>query len=472
MKSNLNVNLFFLLLSIQFLNSCKQVHKSDIAITNISLIDVKEGKILENKVLLIQDEKIKGIYPANTKFNAKQVIEGSGKYLIPGLWDMHVHTLDLADHFFPMYIANGITGIRDAGNMNLDSLSRWRQEINNGTRIGPEMLVGSMLDADRGSASYPNTHYISDTTSIDALILQQKLAGADFIKAYHFLSPAQFTEISEACKTHNIPFSGHVPILTPPYETVTHCSNLGQSCIEHGIQIHFAIANKEYVMQNYFDVGNCLQDIIDHIDIEKEKRLYDHFIKNNTWISTTSSIFWGVGQVDQQPNGFHKYWLEYMPNDAIEQYNWYTNPFQDVDSTIRSGKDFDIFRRAALGSAQLMKRMHDYGVNLIAGSDSPNPMIVPGYGLHKEFEILVEGGFSPLEVLQLSTIKAAEFLERSDIGVITKGANADLVILNSNPLLNISNTSSIDGVILKGKYLNRLVLDEMLVDAKELLNKK
>ena len=135
-------------------------------------------------------------------------------------------------------------------------------------------------------------------------------------------------------------------------------------------------------------------------------------------------------------------------------------------------EDYETFRGAALGMARIAKRMHDAGVNLMAASDSANPGVVPGYGIHKELELMVEGGFTPAEALRLATVNPAKFLNRTDIGIISVGAQADLVILDADPLKDITNISLIDGVILQGKYLDRGKLDELLKQAKIIANKK
>jgi len=146
--------------------------------------------------------------------------------------------------------------------------------------------------------------------------------------------------------------------------------------------------------------------------------------------------------------------------------------FQDKELVSHSPEDYEAFRGSALGMAKVAKRMYDAGVNLMAGSDSENPGVVPGYGLHKELELLVLGGFTPAEVLKLVTVNPAKFLNRTDIGIVSTGTQADLVILNANPLADITNTTLIDGVILQGKYLDRRKLDELLVRAKAIANEQ
>jgi hypothetical protein len=170
------------ILLILMLNTCKPTEQGDIIISNVNVIDVVNGKTITGQDVIIEGDKIKSIIPhGEFKLQAKQLVNGENKYLIPGLWDMHVHTGD-ADIFFPLYIANGITGIRDMGggmekstgnlSVNFQKLSSWRNEVIQGKRLGPEMfLAGSMID---GSPTvWPGTIGVTDSSSIHAAVRAQ-----------------------------------------------------------------------------------------------------------------------------------------------------------------------------------------------------------------------------------------------------------------------------------------------------------
>ena len=460
-------------LFILMLNACKPTERGDIIISNVNVIDVVDGTVIKGQDVIIEGANIKSILPhGEVKLQAKQLVNGESKYLIPGLWDMHVHTGD-ADIFFPLYIANGITGIRDMGggmerstgnlSVKFQKLSSWRNEVIHGKRLGPEMmLAGSMID---GSPTvWPGTIGVTDSSSIHAAIQGQKDLGVDFIKVYHNLNLEQLTEVSRASKEQSIDFAGHIPLSSPPLETLIHLSRLGQSSIEHMMQVQVAISKEDTQIHSFMDVGVACSKIIHQIDLQKEKELYDVFIENDTWLTPTVSVWWGIGQLDQEHDEFYQKWLDYIPDHITTE--WNRNPFQDTEQTDHTPEDYEIFREASLNMAKLAKRMYNYGVNLMAASDAANPMIVPGYGLHKELELMVRGGFTPAEVLKSATVNPAIFLGRTDIGTISTDSRADLVILNADPLVDIKNTTHIDGVILQGKYLDRGKLDELLIEAK------
>ena len=199
-------------------------------------------------------------------------------------------------------------------------------------------------------------------------------------------------------------------------------------------------------------------------DDHKVYELCETLKKNNTWITPTLSVWWGMGIMDQEPDSAFMSWYQIEP--AVQEV-WEGNPFRTPQPMEHSSEDFQTSRDAALVFAKLLKKMKDQGVSIMAGTDSPIIGVIPGYALHKELQLMVAGGFSNLEALQAATIKPAEYLNRTDIGLIAKGKQADLVILNANPLVDIANTTSIDGVILDGRYLDKKQMEEELLRAKE-----
>ena len=463
--------LIFPVLSTLIFVGCKPEQRADIVISNVNVIDVVEGKMINNQDVVITGDQIIDILSHDEqKYRAEELINGEGKYLIPGLLDMHVHTGN-ADIFFPLYLANGITGIRDMGgglerstgglSVNFHKLSSWRNEIIQGKRLGPEMLLaGAMIDG--SPPVWPGSISVTDSSSIWQAVQSQKKLGVDFIKVYHNLTLEQLEEVAKACETHNIQFAGHIPFGSAPYEALTRASNLGQRSLEHLVRVPAAIQKGSLPYNSATKIAYIYRDIMQMIDPNKEKSLFNTFIENDTWLTTTVSIWWGFGQLDQGVETDHGRWLDYIPTHIRSEWN----PANDIRFTELTPNDLEAFRGAALGLARLAKRMHDSGINIMAGSDSANPMVVPGYGFQKELQLLVKGGFSNAEALRLATINPAKFMGRTDIGTIAKGALADLVMLNANPLVDISNISMINGVILKGQYIDRNSLDSLLNQAK------
>jgi len=465
-----------LLLSITVLYSCNSSDNADILISNINVVNLVKGELVFNQDVFITEKKITKIQPHdNSSPGSRQTIDGTGKYLMPGLWDMHVHTGD-ADIFFPLYVANGITGIRDMGggleqssgnqSIKFEKLAQWRNEVKNGNRIGPEILLaGSMVD---GTPSFwPGSIEVTDSLSIYEAIKSKKKLGVDFIKVYHNLNGEQLRLIAQVAKEFQLEFEGHLPSSLQGYDALLLACELEQSSIEHLFGITQAVSSQPIQINSYLDVVRSNLNIINRIDIQKEKILFDKFIEHNMWFTATLAIYWGKGQLDQPHSKSFNEWLQYIPERIITI--WYQNPFLDREIRSHPAEDYEIFREAAINKAKYVKRMYDSGINLMAGSDSAGPMVIPGYGLHLELSLMVDGGFSPIEALRTATINPAKFLKREDIGIVDIDYDADLIILNGNPLIDISNTRLIDGVILKGKYIDRSQIDLLLKGAKEKL---
>lgn len=454
-------------------------HDVDLVISNINIVDVVRGEVVPNCDILIDGGKIKNVCPAGvSNFTYRQGIDGRNQYVIPGLWDMHVHTGN-ADVFFPLYIANGVTGVRDMGggleistgnlSVKFDKLSLWRDEVRRGDRIGPEILLaGAMID---GTPTYwPGNIGVTDSASIHRAVRAQKELGVDFIKIYHNLTSQQLIEIANEVKNLGMSFAGHLPIGSPPYETLVLGSELGQSSIEHMFDLPMAITREPVSVNSYMDVTVAYRDAIKNIDLHKAEKLFGIFRKNGTWFTPTVSGKWGIGQLDLELDETLQNWLCYIPRHILDY--WGRDPFQDKGDIRHPPEDYQTFRDAADNTGKLAKLMYDNGVLLMAGSDAANVMTIPGFGLHNELFLLCEAGFTPAEALRLATINPARFLKRTDIGIIANNCSADLVILNANPLTEIKNLSDIDAVVLKGNYLSRKYLNEMLDQVKMIVSSK
>lgn len=441
-------------------------------------MDVINGTLLSGQVVLIEDNRISFVGPedeAEVPDNTP-MINATGQYLIPGLWDMHVHTGN-ADIFFPLYVANGITGVRDMGgdlnvstgnlSVHIERLNKWREEVRNGQRMGPELyLAGPMLDGE--PSDWPGSIVVTSPEEARAAVASVQKRGSDFVKVYHNLRSSELRAIADETETRGMRFGGHVSIREfsegmPAMEILTEASRMGYTSMEHLIHVAFAASTNEYHPGPLSEVFNQMCDAVDSIDEDKANALFSLFRDNATHHVPTLSWWWGSGQLDQMDN--YEEMFQYLPKHIIQGNYW--DPAKDPRYHNFTSADYVAARQSATCLTRLAKRMFDAGVPILAGSDSANPLVFPGFGLHKELELLVSGGFSPAEALRTATINAAAFLNRSDIGAIASGKKADLVLLNDNPLENIQNTRAIEGVVNKGKYYDRDTLDDMLSAVKQ-----
>ena len=435
-----------------------------LVIAHVTVIDVVIGKTLPDMNVVVEGERIKQAGPARqVKIPADaQVVDGAGKFLIPGLWDMHVHTFfgEQApagrDVTLPLFVANGITGVRDMGS-NLDEVLQARADIAAGRLLGPRMIVaGPMLDGPKTQfpASIAITTPEDGRRAVDMLVAR----GVDFIKIQSYVPREAYFAIVEECKKKNIVFVGHVPDAIRGSEA----SNVGQKSFEHLIGIFEGSSTAEdELLKGPKGPGKFL----DTYDAQKEAALIALLAKNQTWQCPT--LFWERGQwlvdaidITKDPDA------KYVP--AL----WRDQLWPRFTKSIIKEMDTDplpVREKFVTHELDIVRKLNDAGVPLLAGTDTPAGIdVIPGFSLHLELIRLEQAGLTPLQALQTATINPARFLDKTaDFGTVEKGKIADLVLLAANPLDGIHFTQSIAGVVLNGRYLSRQDLDAMLKSVQE-----
>src|SRR5215213_7211260 len=461
-----------LILVILFcLSFCGLTQTSMIVIKNVAVIDVKNGKVNTGQTVIIKGSKIISIDSKAVIPKMATVIEASGKWLIPGLWDMHAHSCTdrKFEWLFPLLIANGITGVRDmATSISFDSIRIIKKEIDEGKLPGPRF--GAVTQEVFNGIDLPNTPTMSVTSPDQAreLVRNYKQQGMDFIKVYNQLSPEVFLAIIEEAKRQKIPVAGHVPYAM----TAASVSDLGQISIEHNTDILVSCSSEETKLRqelgalpkNLATGAGPRQDVdvkaMQTFDEQKAISLFKHFIHNGTWLCPTLVVpLRSIKNVDELAQDDR---LKYIPRQFRDQ--WYNGMKQrNINPVTENGKLLLKKRIEVVGL------MHRTGVNILAGSDFMNPYIIPGFSLHDELELFVRGGLSPLEALQTATINPAKFFgKEKEFGTVEEGRYADLILLDENPLENISNIRKIYAVIANGRLLQRVDLDNLLNNVQNL----
>lgn len=450
--------------------SCKKTQGSILAITHVTVIDMTGAQPAPDQTVLVDKEKIIALGSSDSISipNGAKVIEARGKFLIPGLSDMHVHLTGAGEpngsreFFLPLLLANGITSVRDMGGY-LDSLVPLRKEIDGGKRIGPRIvLAGPYLDGD--PPAFQPAIVVKDRAQADEAVQSLKQRGVDFIKVQSNLSRDAYFGIADTAKKQNIPFVGHVPDRVTAWEAAAS----GQRSIEHLTGELRACSTKEpdLMRKQFLDSSRTGQfawqrELLDSYSDQKARELISKFCERKVGQTPTLILLRNVAFATTDLNLLSDPRAKFVPRKLLETwrevYSMQTNVLTAEQTTVR---------KALLEkSLHLVGLMQKGGVKILAGTDSAAPYVFPGSSLHEELALLVEAGLTPMEALQTATRNPAEFLGRLDSqGTIAVGKDADLVLLDANPLDDIRDTRKIRAVILRGKLLDRNALDHLLAD--------
>ena len=456
--------LWLLLAGLVAICPAQSSQPSVVTIVNATVIDVTGGPPLLHRTVVVRSGKIEDIHyfiGAKEKSAGVQV-NATGKFLIPGLWDMHVHMV-FGDWFprgkeitLPLFVANGITGVRDMGG-ELEVLQQWRKEIAAGTLIGPRIVMsGPMLDGPQ--PRFPSSIAIKNPDDGHRAVDDLKKRGADFIKLQSLIPREAVFAIADEAKKQGITFVGHVPDSVRASEM----SNAGQKSFEHLIGIFEGASPLE---DDFIKGPKSEGKFLSTYDPDRAAKLFALLAKNQTWQCPT--LVWERGGNLIELSDFAKdtrakyipaYWKDVSWKRFTDQI---VHEFNTDDLATR--------RRFVEKELEMVKTMHSAGIPFLAGTDTPPGVyIFPGFSLHEELQRFVAAGFTPVEALQTATINPAKFFgKENELGTIEKGKLADLVLLDANPLDDIRNTQKISGVVVNGHYLSRSDLDKVLTGVEQ-----
>jgi imidazolonepropionase-like amidohydrolase len=470
--------LFLAAICIALPPAAPQANKpSNLVLTHVTIIDVTGAPTQSDMTVLITGNRISKIETAS-KFIAPsgaQTIDATAKFLIPGLWDMHVHPHGQQD--LSLFIANGITGIRIMWGAPEDFASR--KERDAGRLLAPHMYIASPL-IDGPKPFWPGSISVHSEAEARAVVDKSKSMGADFIKVYSFLPREEFLAIADEAKKQNISFAGHVPMSVSAQEasnagmkSIEHLTGVVQACSPLSADLNKASEadlEEHNISNNHVFEGPRIHTMHEQMfatcDPEKATNLFDVFKRNGTWQTPTLTLWRMFSSIDD-PAFTNNPALKFVP--IRERQGWVSTTRSQqslAENTTLSKSDFQ-------KDLQLVGAMQKADVGILAGTDTGNPYCIPGFALHDELQLLVQAGLTPLQALQAATTNPARFIaNETDFGTIKVGKLANLVLLDANPLDNIANTTKIRAVILDGRLLDRAALDAMLANAAALANRK
>jgi hypothetical protein len=433
--------------------------QSAIAFTNVAVVDVEKGALRLDQTVVIEGSRIIAADDAQRTRPPRgaRVINGEGKFPMPGLWDMHVHAMP-RPHVPELFIANGVTGIRDMYD-DPPKIRDLRKAIQEHRRIGPRVItsgkiVNGALVKNRDPAPLTIVHTAEEARR--AVRLQVK-EGVDFIKIYDGLSRSAFYAIADECRRDGIPFVGH----TPASVTTAEAAAAGQRSIEHLSGVLLDCSSHPTLIRwlpDWSHLHDTQQRMLDWFDPAHEAPLFATFVRYGTWQCPTLSIFKGT-VFEDDPS------LADTRNDPNLRY-LKLPPLPRTQKPSQLEQDRAIEKQAMAVTAMMFRA----GVPLLAGTDrgleAGDPFFVAGFALHDEIELMVSAGLPVSAVLRIATLAPAQFFSReNELGRVSDGKLADLVLLDADPLQSISNTRLIRAVVADGRLYDRAALDGLLRDA-------
>lgn len=430
-----------------------------------TVVDVEAGKLVPGRAVVVVGPKIAAVAAADGYVPpaGATVVPAAGKYLIPGLWDMHVH------HEFPwpglldLALANGVTGVRDLNGEPF--VLAWRDEIAAGKRLGPRVVAsGKYLDG-RMNGQPPGRRTADTPDQGRELVRDRKKARADFIKVYSGLRPEVYRAVLAEAKAAGLPVAGHCPELVSAFDA----ARLGQRSIEHLSGVALSTARDEAGLRKEVaaafdgpygydldDAAPALTRAMDAPDDKRRAALFAAFKESDTWQVPTLVV-----QRPLRPAADPDPRAKYM-HPGVTQF-W--------DRVRTNDRHADYRKKRSAYARATVRDMHAAGVPLLAGTDAGGVVgvdVLPGFSLADELELLAGCGLTAADALRAATLNPAKYLgEEATTGTVAAGKRADLVLLDADPLADVGNVRKIAGVMAAGRWLARAELDRMLAGVVE-----
>lgn len=423
--------------------------QKEIVFRSVNVIPMDKERVLENQTVVIKNGVITAMGNASAvkHSNNAVIIEGQGKFLIPGLAEMHAHVPPI-DDIEPMkevallFSLKGVTTIR--GMLGHPRHLELRSKLQSGEIIGPKFYTSGP------SISGGTVKSVEDGA---AMVRQQKQAGYDFLKLHPGLTKETFAAISKTAKEVNIPFAGHVSYdvgvwraIDAGYATIDHLDGFIESLVP-------GIENISEQQNGIFAMFSSAK-----ADTTRIPKLMTALKEKNIWVVPTQALAERWFAPDKSPESLRaEPEMIYMQPATLTSWvnskkSLMSNPNYDAAAVSR----FIALRR------KLIYECNKNGVGLLLGSDAPQVFDVPGFSIHHELQYMVDAGLTPYEALRTGTVNVATFYKRSNEGVIKTGAVSDLVLLNGNPLKDIHQTKNIEGVMLGNKWLPKTFIEKEL----------
>ena len=449
--------IFLLAVFLTSTNLCRSQH-GDFYFTHVNVIPMNSEVIIPDQTVVVRNGRIQAIRPTTGKRISSDhtVLDCTGKYIMPGLAEMHAHIPPVNDlepmkTVLKLFLANGVTTIR--GMLGHPLHIELREKVKQGSIMGPRIITSGPSFSGKSVAS---------PEQAAAMVIQQKNLGYDFLKLHPGLSKEIFQTIAKTANDQSIPFAGHVSLDVGIWMAV----KSGYATIDHmdGF-IEGLVRGVEHMKPE--TMGPFGMFIADHADTSIIPKLMSELKKSNVWVVPTEALaqrwfspFRTAIDLAAEPE------MAYI--DKITLARW-----AQAKNSIEKDSAYD--RTAVLAFMELHRKliysMYASGVRILLGSDAPQVFNVPGFSIHHELKYYTEAGLTPYDALKTGTYNVGRFMKRDDIGIIRVGARADLLLLDDNPLISIDNTKKIAGVMAEGRWYSRAFLDQQLSEVKTSLRR-
>ena len=396
-------------------------------------------EVLQNQTVIVEGEKIKAIGTDLEVPEGATVIDGSGKYLMPGLAEMHAHIPnnqdgnDMAEETLFLYLSNGITTIR--GMLGVPYHLELRESVAKGEVSGPRIYTA-------GPAFNGNS--VSSPDTARQMVQAQKEAGYDFLKILPGISLENFNVIAETAHEVGIPFAGHVPVavgirraLEARYASIDHLDGFLEGLVPTEAKV-------QPDQNGFFGIN-----FTDLADTSRIRELAQATKAAGVWIVPTQSLLERWAGTTSPDSLGQQAEMKYMAAETVDDWVMRKRQFMNADNYTESkASRFNEIRR------QIIKVFHEEGVGLLLGSDAPQVFNVPGFSIHHELDALIRSGLTPYEALKTGTANPAVYFDaKQEFGTLVPGASADMILVNTSPLENVKNVQDRAGVMVRGHWL-------------------
>ncbi|MBW0144129.1 amidohydrolase family protein [Sphingomicrobium clamense] len=458
--------------------------EGDVLISDVTVIDPASETVTAGRDILIDEGRIVAIAPhGEGDLEAARVIDAAGHFVIPGLNDMHSHASFAPIHLSSLKLmhANGVTGVREMGSdckdegsigMCLDAMRVSREQIANGELVGPKLL--ELSSAKIGMRRAPTKDPVelfyepSSAEEARASVTFMRSRGAEILKISQEWTPEGFTAFMDAANEADVRVGGHIPMWT----STADAARMGVTSIEHARDLPMDCAAVGAEMRDQLKRKLSGEDlpwpdrrsipgraVAEHDAALCEEQVRAMAESGTYYVPTHLTREMDYRAVEDEYRNDPR--MAYVP--AMQQRHWN----RDLDRTAQAPpeliEDLEDFYHLGLRTTKIA---HDAGVKVLVGTDANDTMVFPGFSVHDEIANLVEAGLTPMQALAAATTVPADYFGRDDMGGVSEGMVADLVLLSASPIDDIANTTSIEAVIQDGRVSDRATLDALLDEVK------